>query len=62
MSADIYVIGLSGYIAEYHTLIDDCYEYFLTVKSQHKYLPIFISGGSLGAAVALGVHLKDKTM
>ncbi|CAN6293972.1 unnamed protein product [Urochloa humidicola] len=53
--------GLHGYIPSFDTLVDDVAEHFAKVKGnpQHRGLPSFLFGQSMGGAVALKVHFKQ---
>ncbi|KAL6906233.1 hypothetical protein ACP4OV_003834 [Aristida adscensionis] len=53
--------GLHGYIPSFDTLVDDVAEHFAKIKanSEHKGLPSFLFGQSMGGAVALKVHFKQ---
>ncbi|TKV94465.1 hypothetical protein SEVIR_9G296900v4 [Setaria viridis] len=53
--------GLHGYIPSFDTLVDDVAEHFAKVKGnpEHRGLPSFLFGQSMGGAVALKVHFKQ---
>ncbi|KAL6641615.1 hypothetical protein ACP70R_019796 [Stipagrostis hirtigluma subsp. patula] len=53
--------GLHGYIPSFDTLVDDVAEHFAKVKAnpEHRGLPSFLFGQSMGGAVALKVHFKQ---
>ncbi|KAJ1295959.1 hypothetical protein BS78_01G262300 [Paspalum vaginatum] len=53
--------GLHGYIPSFDTLVDDVAEHFSKVRGnpEHRGLPSFLFGQSMGGAVALKVHLKQ---
>ncbi|OEL30157.1 hypothetical protein BAE44_0008824 [Dichanthelium oligosanthes] len=53
--------GLHGYIPSFDTLVDDVAEHFDKVKGnpEHRGLPSFLFGQSMGGAVALKVHFKQ---
>ncbi|KAK3131873.1 hypothetical protein QOZ80_6AG0512690 [Eleusine coracana subsp. coracana] len=53
--------GLHGYIPCFDTLVDDVAGHFANVKGnpEHRGLPSFLFGQSMGGAVALKVHFKQ---
>ncbi|XP_062205617.1 caffeoylshikimate esterase isoform X2 [Phragmites australis] len=53
--------GLHGYIPSFDTLVDDVAEHFAKIKGnpEHRGLPSFLFGQSMGGAVALKVHFKQ---
>ncbi|GJN29365.1 hypothetical protein PR202_gb17588 [Eleusine coracana subsp. coracana] len=53
--------GLHGYIPCFDTLVDDVAAHFANVKGnpEHRGLPSFLFGQSMGGAVALKVHFKQ---
>ncbi|XP_014756576.1 caffeoylshikimate esterase isoform X2 [Brachypodium distachyon] len=53
--------GLHGYIPSFDTLVDDAAEHFAKIKgnSEHRGLPSFLFGQSMGGAVALKIHFKQ---
>ncbi|XP_034601279.1 caffeoylshikimate esterase isoform X2 [Setaria viridis] len=53
--------GLHGYIPSFDTLVNDVAEHFAKVKGnpEHRGLPSFLFGQSMGGAVALKVHSKQ---
>ncbi|CAN6445127.1 unnamed protein product [Victoria cruziana] len=54
--------GLHGYIPNFDILVDDVMEQFSKVKENPEYrnLPCFLLGQSMGGAVALKIHLKQR--
>lgn len=55
--------GLHGYIPDFDKLVDDVIENCSKIKARPeiKGLPCFLFGESMGGAVALKVHLKQRT-
>nr|AAK02033.2 Putative lipase-like protein [Oryza sativa] len=53
--------GLHGFIPSFDTLVDDVAEHFTKVKEnpEHRGLPSFLFGQSMGGAVALKIHFKQ---
>uniref|UniRef100_A0A0D9XHM0 Serine aminopeptidase S33 domain-containing protein n=1 Tax=Leersia perrieri TaxID=77586 RepID=A0A0D9XHM0_9ORYZ len=53
--------GLHGYIPSFDTLVDDATEHFTKIKEnpEHRGLPSFLFGQSMGGAVALKIHFKQ---
>ncbi|CAM6047489.1 unnamed protein product [Sphagnum compactum] len=51
--------GLKCYIPDIKAIIDDCIEFFDAKRQNHKDLPAFLYGESLGGALALLIHLKQ---
>ncbi|XP_068657412.1 caffeoylshikimate esterase-like [Aristolochia californica] len=55
-----YSEGARGHIPDINPVVDDCIQYFDSVRSEHKELPAFLYGESLGGALALLVSLKQN--
>lgn len=53
--------GHPGRIHNVHVVIDDCIQFFDSVRGDHPKLPAFLYGESLGGALALLISLKQKT-
>eukprot|EP00249_Psilotum_nudum_P015742 c254_g1_i1 orf=331-1323(-) len=51
--------GRTAYIPDLNTVVDDCIQFFGSVKQQHPDLPAFLYGESLGAAAALLIHFRQ---
>ncbi|KAJ7287891.1 hypothetical protein O6H91_14G040800 [Diphasiastrum complanatum] len=51
--------GLRGHIPNIGPVIDDCIQFFDSVREQHKELPAFLYGESLGGAICLLIHLRQ---
>lgn len=51
--------GLRGHIPKIDPVVDDCVNYFDSVRAQHPGLPAFLYGESLGGAVAVLVCLRQ---
>uniref|UniRef100_A0A6A7G919 Caffeoylshikimate esterase n=1 Tax=Hirondellea gigas TaxID=1518452 RepID=A0A6A7G919_9CRUS len=52
--------GLNGYIPNFDTLISDCDRYFGQIALKYPNLKKFLLGESMGGAVALLLHFRDK--
>nr|CAD1841503.1 unnamed protein product [Ananas comosus var. bracteatus] len=52
--------GRRGHVPTVTPVVDDCIQYFSSVKSAHGPLPSFLYGESLGGALAVLVYLKQK--
>lgn len=54
--------GLRGYIPDFNLVVDDCASFFKSVREKKEYRTkkVFLYGESMGGAVALLVHQKEK--
>lgn len=55
--------GLQGYVPDLDLVAQDCYSFFTSIKERQefKHLPCFLYGESMGGAISLLLHLKDRT-
>ncbi|XP_010923690.3 caffeoylshikimate esterase [Elaeis guineensis] len=53
--------GPRGHIPTIGPVIDDCIQFFDSVRSAHGHLPAFLYGESLGGAIAMLVYFKQKS-
>ncbi|XP_072986529.1 caffeoylshikimate esterase-like [Typha latifolia] len=56
-----YSDGRRGHIPAVAPVVDDCVQFFDSVKSSNASLPSFLYGESLGGAIAILVYLKQKS-
>ncbi|KAG9439140.1 hypothetical protein H6P81_019305 [Aristolochia fimbriata] len=52
--------GARGHIPDINPVVDDCIQYFDSVRLKHPELPAFLYGESLGGAIALLVSLRQN--
>lgn len=55
--------GLKGYVTDLNLVAQDCYAFFtsITEREEFKQLPCFLYGESMGGAISLLLHFKDRT-
>lgn len=52
--------GLAGHIPKIEYVVNDCIQYFDSVKADHPKLPAFLYGESLGGAISILICLKRR--
>eukprot|EP01018_Ginkgo_biloba_P031086 Gb_19365 [translate_table: standard] len=55
-----YSDGLPAHIPDINPVVDDCIQYFDSARAQNPTLPAFMYSESLGGAIALLIHLRQK--